>query len=1012
MSREAKIEEEFYRLTKNILEKQSYVIEGLKFGDPEPQYQVDSGVADLMIPTHILKPLLITEFKRKIQTAGGLRVIRDTDPLGSKVITQALSYAVQCGASFFATTNGKIFALFTTPERGEPFRIDRHRLLVKEIELTETAVEEALRVVARWYQGIKVERTALDWTFIMRLRSFVEWLSVQIFPLVKERLKKDEKYKERYAQFSEEIGDTKPDAYAREAAYILMNKIVFYKILERYYGTIPILKPIPPASGDVFSAKLKEYFKKAVEVTKDFEPIFMAGFYDEAPLPSDVDALEEINAFVDDMETYKLEEVGSDVVGFIYERLIPEEERHQLGQFYTPPQIAELIVKWAVRESTDIVMDPACGSGTFLVKAYGRLRDLRSLGSNSVHKEILSRLYAIDINSFPTHITAMNLAMRDVRHPTSEMNVVVEDFFRVLPMQKMLVPYTIRTPKGEVRREISMPLVDAIVANPPYTRWTEIPDKTQEAIKKRLAETLTKYNLTARVQQGIEPGIYLHFIVWAHEFLRSGGRLGMIISDSWLQTDYGKDFGSFLLDHFRLRAIIDISARVFAIPMIGTCIILLEKESSQERRNQNDALFMYLDIPEGQSFDVDRIIKTIDNPLEFPSGWIVKTIRQGSIPRNQKWINFIFESQSILDTAKRSIQMKEIFEPYRGNISWSIWAIKHGKRPDSGCDAFFYLTKDEVEKWGLMPNWVHPCLTSPRYSKYYVLKEEDWKELKEGEKPCFVFIAHRPKHKLPKNVLEFIKWGEKTPLVKPKKRGVAPKTANKSLSSELREKSSNYYGWYDLGGVMPVSLFTVRRARYGNKFMFTTFPVALDEGAFISFVRLPETKFNEKQMKALLAYLNSSFVQLFVENQGIIAGGVAVIGLDVKSALELPCIDMRRISKKDLSNMAKLFDELESRARDIGGADTRENFVRLWDTIIKKIDFEVARIFQLPKSVVGTIRANVMALMERRLSRAEVARPEAIRGEEAPRIRPPKKTSRANSMEDRLTQPLERWLRT
>jgi hypothetical protein len=245
LSREAKVEEEFYRLTKNVLEKRGYVLEGVKFGEPEPQYPVDSGVSDLMIPTHTPKPLLIAEFKRKIPTTRGLKVLRDFDPLGSRVIAQALTYAVQCGAPFFATTNGRMLALFTTPERGEAFRMDRHRLLVKEIQLNEETVEEVLRVVAKWSLGIKVERTPLDWTFIVRLRSFVEWLSRQILKATEERLKADAQFKERYDEFTEEIVGIVPETYSREAAYILMNKIVFYKILERYYGRLPILRSIP-----------------------------------------------------------------------------------------------------------------------------------------------------------------------------------------------------------------------------------------------------------------------------------------------------------------------------------------------------------------------------------------------------------------------------------------------------------------------------------------------------------------------------------------------------------------------------------------------------------------------------------------------------------------------------------------------------------------------------------------------------------------------------------------------
>ena len=71
----------------------------------------------------------------------------------------------------------------------------------------------------------------------------------------------------------------------------------------------------------------------------------------------------------------------------------------------------------------------------------------------------------------------------------------------------------------------------------------------------------------------------------------------MIISDSWLQTDYGADFGRYLLENWKVKAIIDISARVFPVPLIGTCIILLEKPADGEDISENDVVFAYLDIP-------------------------------------------------------------------------------------------------------------------------------------------------------------------------------------------------------------------------------------------------------------------------------------------------------------------------------------------------------------------------------------------------------------------------------
>ncbi len=503
---EAKVEHELYRLMVDVLKRHNWVVENVSFKGVEPQYRVDSGFADLAVLLVGDRPLLVIECKRKLDISGW-RVREDIDPLSPQVIGQALGYAVQCGSPLFATTNGRIFALFVVPGRGERFRLDRHRLLVKDFVLNEENVEEVLSFIAKWKAGVTVPKTSIDWTFILRLRSFVEFLSPHLVSVVKDLLSRSGEFKASFDSFVKKVGDVSIEVFARESAYILMNKIVFYKILERYYGLPKLAKPYN-SDGLGYSILLNKQFAEAVSVTKDFEPVFFTGIYDLVYLPSDEYVLGEVGAFIEDMETYRLEEVGSDVVGFIYETLIPETERHQLGQFYTPPQIAELITRWAVRNSGDLVLDPACGSGTFLVKAYKVLKEFKekSGSKENLHRDILKQVFAFDINPFPAHLTAINLAMRDVEHPTSEMNIIVEDFFNLTPKQRVLSAYTVKTPMGEVRREILIPEVDALVANPPYTRWTEIPDKTRNAITSVIGGLLKQYNLTARVRQGVEPG--------------------------------------------------------------------------------------------------------------------------------------------------------------------------------------------------------------------------------------------------------------------------------------------------------------------------------------------------------------------------------------------------------------------------------------------------------------------------------------------------------------------------
>jgi type I restriction-modification system DNA methylase subunit len=122
--------------------------------------------------------------------------------------------------------------------------------------------------------------------------------------------------------------------------------------------------------------KLGEHFRIAVEATRDFQAIFETGIYDAIDLVESEEVLKALDWLVNYLEEHQIEKLG-DIVGFIYEDLIPGEERHQLGQFYTPKPIAELIVKWCVRSPDDRVLDPGCGSGTFLVEAYKRLAELK-----------------------------------------------------------------------------------------------------------------------------------------------------------------------------------------------------------------------------------------------------------------------------------------------------------------------------------------------------------------------------------------------------------------------------------------------------------------------------------------------------------------------------------------------------------------------------------------------------------------------------------------------------------
>lgn len=73
-------------------------------------------------------------------------------------------------------------------------------------------------------------------------------------------------------------------------------------------------------------------------------------------------------------ERFRLRDVQQDVLKSLYESLIDPAERHDLGEYYTPDWLAAKLTRAAVADPlTQVVLDPACGSGTFLFHAVRRL---------------------------------------------------------------------------------------------------------------------------------------------------------------------------------------------------------------------------------------------------------------------------------------------------------------------------------------------------------------------------------------------------------------------------------------------------------------------------------------------------------------------------------------------------------------------------------------------------------------------------------------------------------------
>ena len=97
-----------------------------------------------------------------------------------------------------------------------------------------------------------------------------------------------------------------------------------------------------------------------------------ADFFDwPLRLPAGADLLRQV---AQQAARFRLRDVETDVLKILYESLVDPDQRHDLGEYYTPDWLAARVVAAAVEAPLEQrVLDPACGSGTFLFHAVRRL---------------------------------------------------------------------------------------------------------------------------------------------------------------------------------------------------------------------------------------------------------------------------------------------------------------------------------------------------------------------------------------------------------------------------------------------------------------------------------------------------------------------------------------------------------------------------------------------------------------------------------------------------------------
>jgi len=471
----------------------------------------------------------------------------------------------------------------------------------------------------------------------------------------------------------ENILDYKEDKYPtnqmrQAAAFLLMNQLLFYRILSRENPEYPDI------NDDLIQNPhdLLLYFTKVLE--KDYAVTF--GFDIASKIPKDY--VEHVKATIRVIKALTPKKLPHDLVGKIFHDLIPLELRKSVAAYYTNNEAAELLAALAIENPDDKVIDFACGSGTLLVASYHRKRDLIRKKRNftkDLHVKFLeSDITGIDIMPFAAHLAAVHLSLQAQLYESEKVRIAIWDSTsltpnKIIPALSAELTEAYKNPKitmfleknrpkkyltkGGIalnkhgKSEIPLTKVDVVIMNPPFTRQERLPNSYKQKL-------LIRFKDYEKYLHG-QLGLHGYFIFLADRFLNEGGRLAFVMPATTLRLKSFDGVKELLNKRYNIKYIIISGQRAAFSESTQFREILLIAEKVNKHDTKSKTVIVTMNgLPKSAS-DAVKIVTDIRNKKKVNPAYSLTEDYQENILNN---INTYLGSEG----AETQEIMKEYFE--------------------------------------------------------------------------------------------------------------------------------------------------------------------------------------------------------------------------------------------------------------------------------------------------------------------------------------------------------------
>lgn len=681
--------------------------------------------------------------------------------------------------------------------------------------------------------------------------------------------------------FSEEYEKDENNMYSAYAKSILLNwtnRIMFANTIKRYHNCAYIIEKIDitstPTEGN-------EIIDEIVELG-DFYNVFKKLKYNEMiPENTWIDIVD-YNQF---LIANRIERINQDILQEILEKTVNTAKREIRGQYATPYCLADLLCQMTVSDWNAECADLCAGTGT-IARAIIKNKAERLNNPEAAFRTT----WIADKYAYPLQIA--NIAVTNIEALNIPLNMFQADVFTINEGDRI----EIKSPVDGSKMEKTIPAFEAIVSNLPFVAYNKIAEDETAYLR--------KYGQRIKENTGIKftlgkTDLYNYLPFKLYELLAENGKLGIILSNSWLGTDIGRKFFKALQFYYEICAVALSNCRRWFQNADVVAVILILKKKKVAPPNVNEKIGFWLinkDIHQLDASERDTIIHSVVLGEEIDNA--VATVKKYSLQMIER----------ILDNG---ITLNALFH----DISWidklaccmipieKMLIVKRGER--RGWNELFYPSAENC----IENEYIKPVLKNPAMLKSFTAQTDK-----------AAFCCHKSKDELRRlKHMGALSWIEKFENIK--------NGAGRLLPEALKRAGSFWYEMDDGAKADFVTALNPDKRLFVAKFNESTF---VDQ----RFTRML-IKNTEISAELLHALLNSLLGMFAIEAIGF-GRGLGVLDASSTKLKNMYMINPLAISDADAEEIVELFGRIKKR-------DVMDTINELEDADREKFDRRVLR---------------------------------------------------------------------